>query len=365
MWTISPRWDNGNRPVPFISDRRFAVSSIAIAGLLLAWSPGVTQAAADAAGQVPARSRPRLPPHPLDPLGAVEIAATVRALRAHPDVPANAFFPTIALDEPPKDEVRAFRPGRPFRRNAFAVVFDWPTNRTWEAIVDLSTNAVKSMRRVTGVQPAILMEEFDRVPALVRADPAFREAMRKRGIANVDDVQIDVWAPGLLDPKTEPATTRWARAVAFLKGKQQNGYARPIEGVVVLVNLTTGRVERLINLGISPVAPQTADLDVGSIGPLRDAPRPLRHVQPLGPSFSVSGHEVRRQKWRLRYSMHPREGLVLHVVGYEDQGRVTPILYRASISEMLVPYADPTVTWSFRNAFDEGEYGLGRLAGTL
>ncbi|MES4793489.1 MAG: tyramine oxidase, partial [Chloroflexota bacterium] len=63
--------------------------------------------------------------------------------------------------------------------------------------------------------------------------------------------------------------------------------------------------------------------------------------------------------------MDPREGLVLYTLGYEDGERVRPILYRASLCEMVVPYADPDPLWSFRNAFDLGEYGIGRSANTL
>jgi primary-amine oxidase len=74
---------------------------------------------------------------------------------------------------------------------------------------------------------------------------------------------------------------------------------------------------------------------------------------------------VRWQNWRFRFSIEPREGLVLHQVAYDDHGRLRSILYRASLSEMLVPYADPSSNWSFRNAFDEGEYGLGRLTDSL
>src|SRR4029453_7772794 len=107
------------------------------------------------------------------------------------------------------------------------------------------------------------------------------------------------------------------------------------------------------------------DLNMKAIGTQRAAPKPLLQQQPQGPSFTVSGQEIRWQKWRFRFSVHPREGLVLHTVGYEDKGRVRPILYRASLSEMLVPYADTAPNWSFRNAFDEGEYGLGRLTDSL
>jgi len=194
--------------------------------------------------------------------------------------------------------------------------------------------------------------------------------MRKRGLTNMAEIQLDPWAPGLLDPKTEPPSTRWVRALAYVKGTQKNPYARPIEGVVALVNLNEMRVERVLDLGVYPIPPQTADLDAQSIaaargGRLRAAPKPLQTTQPLGPSFTVSGHEVRWQNWRFRFSLEPREGLVLHTVGYEDAGRLRSILFRASLSEMLVPYADPAVNWSFRNAFDEGEYGLGRLTDSL
>lgn len=324
-------------------------------------------ATAPAAAPAAAKSRPRpaAATHPLDPITAAEIATAVKALRAHAEVPKDAFFPMIALQEPSKADVRAFKPGTAFRRDAIAVVFDRPRNATFEAIVDLRAGRVTAMTPVPGAHPAILFDEFDKVPPLVRADPAFQAAMKKRGITNMDDVQVDPWAPGLLDPKTEPSTTRWLRALAYLKEKKNNGYARPIEGVVALVDLNRMKVERVIDLGVYPIPPQTADLNARAIGAQRKAPTPLIQSQPAGPSFTVAGNEVRWQKWRFRFSVHPREGLVLHTVGYEDQGRVRPILYRASLSEMLVPYAGPESNWSFRNAFDEGEYGLGRLTDSL
>ena len=68
------------------------------------------------------------------------------------------------------------------------------------------------------------------------------------------------------------------------------------------------------------------------------------------------------QRWSLRVAMDPYEGLVLHTVGYEDGGRVRPILHRASVSEMVVPYGHPGPMHGWKNAFDAGEWGLGRMA---
>lgn len=36
-----------------------------------------------------------------------------------------------------------------------------------------------------------------------------------------------------------------------------------------------------------------------------------------------------------------REGLILYTVNYNDGGTRRPILYRASLAEMFVPYGDP------------------------
>jgi primary-amine oxidase len=79
----------------------------------------------------------------------------------------------------------------------------------------------------------------------------------------------------------------------------------------------------------------------------------------------VEGHAVRWQEWRFRFALDPREGLVLYTAGCQEGDRLRPVLYRASLSEMAVPYADPDPNWTFRSAFDVGEYGIGRFANSL
>jgi primary-amine oxidase len=56
-----------------------------------------------------------------------------------------------------------------------------------------------------------------------------------------------------------------------------------------------------------------------------------------------------------------REGLVLHQLGFDSR----PLVYRASVTEMVVPYGDATSSHFWKNAFDCGEYGLGKLANSL
>jgi len=75
----------------------------------------------------------------------------------------------------------------------------------------------------------------------------------------------------------------------------------------------------------------------------------------------VDGRAVAWQKWSLRIGFTPREGLVLHEVAYAGR----PILHRAGLAEMYVPYGDPAPTHRFKNVFDQGEYGVGWLANSL
>ena len=59
--------------------------------------------------------------------------------------------------------------------------------------------------------------------------------------------------------------------------------------------------------------------------------------------------------WRLRIGFDAREGLTLHQLSLWDR----PVVYRASVAEMIVPYADPDPARFWQNYFDAGEYLLG------
>jgi primary-amine oxidase len=63
--------------------------------------------------------------------------------------------------------------------------------------------------------------------------------------------------------------------------------------------------------------------------------------------------------------MQPIEGLVLHDIRYQDGDRLRSVLNRVSVSEMVVPYGSTHPAQSWKNAFDVGEWGLGRFANSL
>jgi len=189
--------------------------------------------------------------------------------------------------------------------------------------------------------------------------------LRKRGISDFDLIMVDPWSAGNYGAGEE-RTRRVVRALTWVRSDPtDNGYARPIEGLLVLVDLNKMEVVRIDDTGIVPLPPQEGNYRGESVGEMRSDLKAIDIVQPDGPSFSVNGYEVTWQKWHFRIGFTTREGLVLHTVGYEDKGRIRPVLYRASLAEMLVPYGDPGENHYRKNAFDVGEYGVGMLANAL
>jgi primary-amine oxidase len=116
---------------------------------------------------------------------------------------------------------------------------------------------------------------------------------------------------------------------------------------------------------VIPVPKKKHNYDPESLGKPRGDLKPLHISQPEGPSFSVDGWQVKWQKWSFRVGFTSREGLVLHQLGFDDGAGVRPVVYRASVTEMVVPYGDPNSSHFWKNAFDCGEYGLGKLANSL
>ncbi len=312
------------------------------------------------------KKQPKPTSHPLDPLDSKEIKAAVRILRQTQNLCDATLFPRIFLQEPDKNEVLSFElgGGKP-KRNVFVSVLDVQNNKVYEATVNLSDRKVVSWAEIPGVQPALLDSEFDILSDVVKADPRWQAAMTARGITNFEDVIVDGWAPGALTPEETASGARLIRGLSYLRGEDSNFYARPIEGVLATVNLNTQSVSNFIDTGVVPIPDGNFGLDPESVGTLRPELPPLVVEQPEGVGFKLKDNQVSWENWQFRYSIDPRSGLVLHQVGYNDRGQVRPILYRASLSEMAVPYADASETWTFRNAFDVGEYDLGKLSNSL
>jgi primary-amine oxidase len=230
--------------------------------------------------------------------------------------------------------------------------------------VSLSAEMVVSWRHLPEVQPAITVEELLECEDIVRASPEVARALAERGVTSTADVAVDPWSAGHYG---DGEGGRRLRAVLCVRlgAPGDNHYAHPVENLVVHVDPNAGRVIGVEDHGAVPVPQRPANYSPDAVGPLRADLAPIEIRQPAGVSFTVQGHEVRWQKWRFRVGFTPREGLVLHTVGYEDGGRVRPILHRAALSEMVVPYGDPAPAHRHKNAFDVGEHNLGTLTNSL
>ncbi|KAF8390487.1 hypothetical protein HHK36_025013 [Tetracentron sinense] len=346
--------------------------------------------------------------HPLDPLSAAEISvavATVRAAGATPEVRDSMRFVEVVLLEPDKHVVALadayfFPPFQPSLlpktkggpvipsklppRRARLVVYNKGSNETSISIVELSEvhaatrgghhrGKVITSQVVPDVQPPMDAMEYAECEAVVKDFPPFREAMKKRGIEDMDLVMVDAWCVGYHSDADAPSR-RLAKPLIFCRTESdcpvENGYARPVEGIYILVDMQNMVVVEFEDRKLVPLPPADPlrNYSPGETrgGVDRSDVKPLQIIQPEGPSFRVHGHFVQWQKWNFRIGFTPREGLVIYSVAYIDGSRGRrPVAHRLSFVEMVVPYGDPNEPHYRKNAFDAGEDGLGKNAHSL
>lgn len=275
-------------------------------------------------------------------------------------------FVMVTLHEPIRSDVLNW-PSTPVAREAFLMLLDNATGQTYEAIVDLSAGRISSWEHKPGVQPPVMLDEFFECEQTLREDPLFQEALRKRGIHDFSLLMIDPWSAGVYH-SDDPAHAgrRLVRALTWVRGGEgENGYAHPVQGLMALFDLNEMKLIHLEDTGITPLPPEPGNYAPRFLDRLRPGTMPLEISQPEGPGFTVTDNLVEWQGWSFRVGFTPREGLVLHQITYDDDGRKRPIIYRASLVDMIVPYGDPSQDHARKNAFDCGEYGIGMLANSL
>lgn len=304
------------------------------------------------------------PHHPLDPLDAAELATAGTVLTTGGQLKGDQRVMSIDLDEPLKRAVLS-REAAP--RRAIAVLYDAGRNLTTEVLIDLEHSSIVRAAEVPGVQPALDAIDSKRADSIVRTDSAWRQALARRGISP-SDVIVDAWSPGRFGVE-DPARGRFVRSLTYMKPSTPNEMARPVSGLAALVDLSARRVAQLRDTASRP-APSAGS----EAAAFRALPRAITTSDP-SPDWSsplwrsaapaVRGHAIAWQRWRFHAAVRPRDGLVIYAVGFDDGTRVRSILYRASLSEIVVPYGDPGAEWYFRNAFDVGELGIGSSAESL
>src|SRR5712692_502001 len=320
-----------------------------------------------------------VPAHPLDPASAEEFLAGRRILADAGLLTANVRFAYYGLEEPPKDEVLGLagragvpsdRPGGgPPDRRLRAFLIDVVSGESSDVVVSLSDGKVTSRRALDPLvdgQVPILEQDFALAEKVVHADPEWRAAMARRGLTDVSKIRACPLTAGSYGVADEQRR-RMVRVLAFLQeGEHDLAWAHPVDGVAAYVDLIEGRVFKVIDELVLPVPRESGDYDDPAVsGPPRTTLKPIEITQPEGPSFTLAGNAVEWQNWSFRVGFDAREGLSLHQISYDDDGRRRPVIYRASIPEMVVPYGDPGPTRYWQNYFDSGEYLVGKWANSL
>jgi primary-amine oxidase len=298
--------------------------------------------------------------HPLQPLTASEIVAVVAIIRGAygPEI----SFETIELLEPGKPVLAAWDPGRAIPRAARANVFRADEAGVWRLTVSLDRAAIMTEQFVAGARAMIQPEQFIAIEQAVVNHPDFIAACRKRGITDMSLVCVDPWSAGTWGLPDEEGrhiahTFCWLRTRAF-----DNLYAHPIEGLNGVVDIKAGTLIRVDDYGSDiPVPAAEVNYEAQFRSEFRSPMKPLDVVQREGPSFVLDGHHLTWDRWSVVIGYNAREGITLHQIRYDGR----PVVNRASLVEMVVPYGSPHSGHYRKNVFDIGEYGLGKLANSL
>ena len=314
----------------------------------------------DAAVRPDETASPR-PAHPLDPAAEAEYLAGRQIMAAAGLLSEPTRFAYYGLEEPPKDDVLA---GRATDRRLRAFVINTSTGESTDVVVSLTNRRVVSTRRLnprTDGQLPILESDYHDVEEIVRADPGWRAAMARRGLHDVSKIRTAPITAGVFGVADDDRR-RMVRVLAFVQeSKHDLAWAHPIDGIAAYVDLVSKKVFKITDEFELPVPAESGDYDDEAVrGPHRTTLRPIEITQPEGPSFTLDGPALSWQDWSMRIGFDAREGLTLHQISL--RGR--PVIYRASIPEMVVPYGDPRFRY-WQAYFDAGEYLCGLWANSL
>jgi primary-amine oxidase len=317
--------------------------------------------------------RPELPAaqhrpdrHPLEQLSAGEIQHARRILAEAGLVADTTRFAYLGLIEPPKAALRGDA-GDAVRR-VRAMLWDAEQSRSLDVRLSLATGQVLGQRELNPAvdgQLPVLLEEFGVIEDILAADPQWKSALASRGLTP-PQVRVAPLSAGVFEYENEEGK-RLLRGLGFRQDHPaDHPWAHPIDGLVAFVDVEKRRVDRLIDDGPVPVPEVNGNYTDPAIhGERRMHLKPIEITQPEGPSFTLDGNHLSWAGWDLRVGFDAREGLVLHQLHHTHEGRRRSIVHRASISEMVVPYGDPSPYRSWQNYFDSGVYLVGRDANSL
>lgn len=305
--------------------------------------------------------------HPLAALSAEEIGLVREVVAGAGLVAETTRFVYVGLEEPAKQVLYPV-PAEGVDRVVRVLLHDVRSPAAKDLLVSVSGKQILSSRDLNAGEDGhlpVLDEEFELVEQVLATDERWLKALEARGL-QVADVRVAPLSAGVFEYPDEKGR-RILRGLAFRQDHpRDHAWAHPIDGLVAYVDVMNRSVDQVLDFGVVPVPEGSGNYDDPEVaGPRRTSQKPIQISQPEGPSFTLDGNLVEWENWSLRVGFDTREGVVLQQVGFRDGDRVRPIIHRASIAEMVVPYADPSPVRSWQNYFDTGEYLVGRFANSL
>lgn len=307
---------------------------------------------------------PTPPDHPLASLTPAEIDAVRTVVHSLPTTTETTRFAYVGLEEPAKSEVLAWEAGSAApERRARVQLLDLATAHSLDLVLSLATGSVLSSAELDGSdgQLPIIDAEFEEVGVIANADPAWVAALAARGLTPADVVLVPLSAGHYGYPEEEGR--RVLRTFAFRQDHPgDHPWAHPVDGLTAYIDVAARRVTKIIDTPGLAVPETSGNFDDPALqGEPLEGLTPIVITQPEGPSFAVDGERISWGNWDLRIGFDAREGLILRQLSFAGR----PVMYRGSISEMVVPYADPQPNRFWQNYFDTGEYLFGRYTNEL
>lgn len=312
---------------------------------------GTALAATLAAGVVAA--------HPLDGLTAEEYQKINEILLAAGTVKDDTLYPLIEIKEPAKAEVYAYTPGgaAPDRK---ATVHYTGSDSFREAVVNITQGTVESDAPTAG-QPMVLFTEFMGALTGALENPEMIAGLAKRGLTPDQAFCLPLTAGNFFTEEYQG--TRLMRVPCYqAPDGTSNFYAKPIEGLFAVYDIAKKQVVRVVDTGAIPLPADPwgyTEEEIAARAPLRPESNPATLSQPGGPNFKLEGSHLEWDIWRLNFRVDKRPGLVVSNIDVKDGDDWRSVIYQAQLSEVFVPYMDPSEGWYWRTYMDSGEYGFG------
>jgi primary-amine oxidase len=300
------------------------------------------------------------PRHPLDDLTTDEYWAVYDVITASGHLDSDTRFISILLHEPDKPAVLDWKPGAAFTREADIVL--QRKEKVIEARVDISSHKLESWKDVPGAQSAFPLSEILSMNDTILADKRVKQALAKRGVIDLNAVGCAA-IPISFRAFPDQATNRIGWAECSLVHGSYHVWGRYISGLEIKVDMASQKILEVHDEEVAPLPGPNNYEELPAIA--RPGTKPAVISQPLGPSFEINDGEVSWQNWHFRFRLDSRVGPVVNLVSIEDGGKRRSVLYEGMLSELFVPYMDPTLGWSHRSFIDAGEFYPGGVLQTL